>query len=96
MQVFFSLPPHKNCRTHVSFVVVVVVVVVGGGVKLHDLTERIQYTYDLGKKMAIAFGSFLALIGVIAGASLLGVLYYGATLVIDGEMTPGSLTSFIL
>ncbi len=34
--------------------------------------------------------------GVVGGGALLLVLYYGATLVINGHLSTGVLTSFIL
>jgi len=58
--------------------------------------HRIQETYELGVKAALLYSLFIGLISLIGLASMLLVLLYGATLVLDGEMATGTLTSYVL
>jgi ABC-type multidrug transport system fused ATPase/permease subunit len=57
---------------------------------------RADEAYALGKRLAIAYGAFSGGASFAANSAIAAVLYYGATLVIDGDMTVGVLTSFIL
>eukprot|EP01089_Gocevia_fonbrunei_P013514 TRINITY_DN3471_c0_g1_i1.p1 TRINITY_DN3471_c0_g1~~TRINITY_DN3471_c0_g1_i1.p1 ORF type:complete len:658 (+),score=140.06 TRINITY_DN3471_c0_g1_i1:50-2023(+) len=58
--------------------------------------ERVDLSYRLAKKVAYAYGSFAGG-GTFGGfVSLMLVMWYGATLVIEGSMSAGTLTSFIL
>jgi ABC-type multidrug transport system fused ATPase/permease subunit len=45
---------------------------------------------------SLAYGLFAGGIGFLAGVVILVVVYYGATLVIHGEMAVGDLTAFVL
>jgi putative ABC transport system ATP-binding protein len=56
----------------------------------------VNRVYELGKKAGIVTGGFFSSIYLAGYFALLTVLAYGGTLVINGEMTVGSLTSFIL
>ncbi|KAL7192273.1 hypothetical protein ACSBR2_024169 [Camellia fascicularis] len=58
-------------------------------------TKKVDETLNLGLKQAKVVGSFLG--GLNAASSLvIVVVIYGAYLTIQGSMTPGDLTSFIL
>ena len=58
--------------------------------------DRIHITFLLGKRVAALYGVFNGLISLVAMGAMIVVLWYGATLVIQGEMTPGVLTSYVL
>lgn len=58
--------------------------------------EKIDETYRLGARQAVLYGSFIALIGIFGQGAMVVVLYYGATLVLQGSLSPGTLTSFVL
>ena len=52
--------------------------------------------YDIGNKIAMLGSSFMS-IGILLGYGVvLAILYYGGTLVIEGELTVGELSSFVL
>lgn len=59
-------------------------------------SARIETSYGLGRRLAVAYGSFTAFMSVVAGGAIIGILYYGSVLVLDGDMSVGDLTSFIL
>lgn len=52
--------------------------------------------YELGKKLAIANAGFFSAVHFGGNMSMLAVLAYGGSLVMDQQMTVGSLTSFLL
>lgn len=64
--------------------------------------DEIQKSYEVGKKLAVAYGAFEGLVGLLAYGAIAMVLWYGGKLVYDnthGEntgLTPGVLTSFLL
>ena len=58
--------------------------------------SAVDLAYRLGAKTALAYGCFIGLMSTIGGFTLVGLLFYGGTLVLDGEMTPGVLTSYLL
>eukprot|EP00003_Mantamonas_plastica_P014621 TRINITY_DN2530_c0_g3_i1.p1 TRINITY_DN2530_c0_g3~~TRINITY_DN2530_c0_g3_i1.p1 ORF type:complete len:690 (-),score=220.25 TRINITY_DN2530_c0_g3_i1:771-2840(-) len=60
------------------------------------MSEAVDESFKLAKKRGFAYGGWSGLIGMISYLSMLAVLYYGATLVLDGQMNAGQLTSFIL
>ncbi|XP_048730386.2 ABC transporter B family member 1-like [Ostrea edulis] len=63
---------------------------------------EVDKSYEVGKKLAVAYGAFEGLVGILAYGSIAMVLWYGGKLVYDnthGEhtgLTPGVLTSFLL
>ncbi len=59
-------------------------------------SERIDDTYRLGKKLSFAYGGFTAAMSFIGTAAVVLVLFYGGLLVLEGELSAGVLTSFIL
>jgi ABC-type multidrug transport system fused ATPase/permease subunit len=58
--------------------------------------ENINVSYSKGAAKSLAYGFFAGGIGFLAGVAILVVVFYGATLVIDGELGVGQLTSFVL
>lgn len=58
--------------------------------------SRLNATYEKGKLKCKAYGGFVGGITILANGAITVVIYYGATLVIAGSMTVGSLTAFIL
>lgn len=59
-------------------------------------TSSINQSYRLGKSKAFAYGLFGSLIGTVGQFAVIGVLWYGGALVLRGEMSLGTLTSFLL
>jgi ATP-binding cassette subfamily B protein len=59
-------------------------------------TSSINRSYSLGKSKAFAYGLFGSLIGTVGQFAVIGVLWYGGALVLKGEMSLGTLTSFLL
>ena len=57
---------------------------------------RVKEVFELGKRSGIASGSFFGAIGLSAHLSLLAVLSYGGSLVIDNQLTIGELSSFLI
>ncbi len=58
--------------------------------------KAVQTSYGLARKRIRSIAIITALAGVLGYAAIAGVLWYGGRLVIDGRMTVGDLTSFIL
>ena len=58
--------------------------------------DKIQTTFLLGKRIAWLYGVFIGVISLVAMGAMILVLWYGATLVLDGEMDTGLLTSYVL
>uniref|UniRef100_A0A0D3IJ18 ABC transporter n=3 Tax=Emiliania huxleyi TaxID=2903 RepID=A0A0D3IJ18_EMIH1 len=56
----------------------------------------VDESFGLGRKKALAYGAFGSLIGTTGQFAVVGVLWYGGALVIAGEMSLGTLTSFLL
>ncbi|KAL2479145.1 ABC transporter B family member 27 [Forsythia ovata] len=59
-------------------------------------SEKVDETLKLGLKQAKVVGFFSGGLNAASTLSVIIVVIYGATLTINGSMTPGSLTSFIL
>jgi ABC-type multidrug transport system fused ATPase/permease subunit len=64
--------------------------------ELRNYATHIQQSYRKGAMKSLAYGLFAGGIGFLAGVVILVVVYYGATLVIHGEMAVGDLTAFVL
>ncbi|KAA0152558.1 hypothetical protein FNF29_03785 [Cafeteria roenbergensis] len=56
----------------------------------------IDLTLALGIRNAWAGGIFVAVTSVVTSCAFIGIVYYGGTLVIQGDITTGVLTSFLL
>ena len=52
--------------------------------------------YGIGKERSIIYGIFMLFVTILSFGSILAVLWYGATLVVDGEITVGNLTSYVM
>ncbi|KAL9269952.1 ABC transporter B family member 25-like protein [Drosera capensis] len=59
-------------------------------------SEKVDETLNLGLKQAKVVGLFFGGLNAASTLSVIVVVIYGATLTINGVMTPGDLTSFIL
>lgn len=62
----------------------------------HHYSAKIQDSYEVAKKLAIANSGFGSIMMFFANISMIGVLWYGGILVLDKELTIGTLTSFIV
>jgi ATP-binding cassette subfamily B protein len=58
--------------------------------------ERVEESFRLGRRLAMAYGALQGGGGLVALLAVAGMLYYGGTMVLHGEMSVGGLTSFIL
>ncbi|KAF6002599.1 hypothetical protein F1559_000181 [Cyanidiococcus yangmingshanensis] len=58
--------------------------------------RRIDETYEIARRVAVIEGVYMGAGFLTAQASLLGVLWYGGTMVYHGSMTVGALTSFAM
>ena len=58
--------------------------------------SAVTASYGKGALKALGYGLFLGCVSVLAGIAILVVMYYGARLVIAGEMQVGELTTFML
>ena len=56
----------------------------------------IDESFQHGKKRAFAYGAFAGGVGLFAQSAIALVLWYGGKLVIQGEMDPGTLVTFLL
>ncbi|KAJ1544896.1 Multidrug resistance protein 1, partial [Nowakowskiella sp. JEL0078] len=59
-------------------------------------SKSIEETHKLGLKLSLWQASFQGILTFVPMSAILLVLYYGAVLVMKGEMTSGILTSFLL
>jgi ABC-type multidrug transport system fused ATPase/permease subunit len=57
---------------------------------------KVYDSYILGRSKAFAYGLFAGGIGGFSYAGILIVLWYGGLQVLDGEISSGTLTSFLL
>jgi subfamily B ATP-binding cassette protein MsbA len=58
--------------------------------------ERVDHVLDLGLRLARTWGAFGSLVTFFSFTAATMVLWYGGTLVVRGELSPGELTSFLL
>jgi ABC-type multidrug transport system fused ATPase/permease subunit len=58
--------------------------------------EKVRASYAIAKKRAIVDGAFESAVGLVINICLGSILFFGGWLVIKGDMTPGTLTSFVL
>lgn len=61
-----------------------------------NYSDAIDETYRLAKKLAFGFGSFAGGVMFAGNLGIVAVLWYGGTLVIEGELTPGDLAAFLI
>eukprot|EP01015_Nassula_variabilis_P002348 TRINITY_DN1131_c0_g1_i3.p1 TRINITY_DN1131_c0_g1~~TRINITY_DN1131_c0_g1_i3.p1 ORF type:complete len:404 (+),score=92.70 TRINITY_DN1131_c0_g1_i3:67-1278(+) len=58
--------------------------------------KQIMKTYAVGKKNSVLYASVLAVFATVGNGSILLVIWYGGEMVLDGEITPGDLASFMI
>jgi len=58
--------------------------------------QAIHKTYLTGRTIAIAFGLFQGVLGFVPQCAIALILWYGGTLVLNGTISTGLLTSFLL
>ena len=58
--------------------------------------DAINESFAQGRARAFVYGSFAGGMGILTYTAITTVLWYGGTLVIRGEMKPGTLVSFLL
>jgi ATP-binding cassette subfamily B protein len=66
------------------------------GSEVQRYAGAVQKSYGLARKRIRSIAVITIIAGLLGYAAIAGVLWYGGRLVIDGEMTVGALTSFIL
>ena len=59
-------------------------------------SNAIMDSFKQGRARAFVYGSFAGTMGLLSYTAITTVLWYGGTLVIRGEMKPGTLISFLL
>lgn len=64
--------------------------------EIKQYSENVLQSYRKGAEKSLAYGVFAGGIGYLAGVAILVVVYYGATLVISGDLAVGELTAFVL
>eukprot|EP00127_Corallochytrium_limacisporum_P001879 Clim_evm34s88 gene=Clim_evmTU34s88 len=58
--------------------------------------HEIDNSYARGARLALASGAFPGILGFTGQGAIALVLWYGGTLVVSGELSAGTLTSFVL
>ncbi|EDV22201.1 uncharacterized protein TRIADDRAFT_29232 [Trichoplax adhaerens] len=58
--------------------------------------EMIENSYNIGRKLALYTGLFNGYMGIFAQGAIVLVLWFGAKQVLEGHLTAGLLTSFML
>jgi len=58
--------------------------------------NAIHKSYLIGTQIAIGYGAFQGILGFVPLAAIALILWYGGQLVLEGEITTGLLTSFML
>lgn len=61
-----------------------------------EYDKSVHESYLQGAKLALVQGGFAGLTQLLASMAILLVLWYGGTLVCNGDLTPGILTAFML
>lgn len=61
-----------------------------------NYTHLLQKTYVTGRKRALIYGAMLLAITLFGNFLVLSILYFGGRLTIDGKLTIGDLTSYVL
>jgi ABC-type multidrug transport system fused ATPase/permease subunit len=64
--------------------------------QLAAYNEKVTDTLNLGVKAAFAYGLFTGGTSGVGMLAFVAIIYYGGTLVLEGELSSGDLTSFLL
>jgi len=64
--------------------------------EIKQFRSEMNKIYGIGKERSFIYGIFMFFVTIFSFGSILAVLWYGATLVVDGEITVGNLTSFVM
>lgn len=64
--------------------------------EVHRYSSKIRDVFTIGKREALAAGSFAASTGLAGNLTVLSLLALGSQMVMSGEMTIGALTSFTM
>ena len=62
----------------------------------HNFDHLLENTYKTGKKQALFYGVMLLVMTLFGNFLILSILYFGGELTIEGHLTIGNLTSFVL
>ena len=57
---------------------------------------EVQTAFSMGRRMAAAYGAFQGFGGFVVSAAIAGILWYGGSLVIRGELPLEALTAYLL
>jgi len=57
---------------------------------------KVQTSFRLGKKMAVAYGIFQGAAELASYISVLLVIISGSIIILDGDISKGTLTSYLL
>lgn len=68
----------------------------GEAQEVHRYSTKIRDVFTIGKREAIAAGSFYASTGLAGNLTVLSLLAIGSQMVMSGEMSLGALTSFTM
>ena len=63
-------------------------------VDLYD--AAVDESYVHAAKVALGYGGFIGIMSTVGGATMTLQLYFGATMVLSGEISTGALTSYLL
>ncbi len=58
--------------------------------------KEVDVAFAMGRSMAVAYGAFQAFGGFVVTAAAAGILWYGGTITLRGEMTVAELTAYLL
>jgi ATP-binding cassette subfamily B protein len=61
-----------------------------------SFSTKVEEVLKLGLRASAIFGLFFGLSELVLSLALAGILYYGGTLVVEGSLSVGVLTSFLL
>ena len=58
--------------------------------------QRLDYSYLLGRKKSRVKGVFMGFLNFVSYSGIVGIIWYGGNLVLNGELTSGQLSSFMI
>merc|ERR1712166_675123 len=63
-------------------------------ISLYD--QAVDEAYGFAAKVAMGYGGFIGIMSTFGGLTMTLQLYFGATMVLSGEISTGALTSYLL